>query len=150
MHIEKTRCFRTSLTPARVRLDCRTTLTWCSMSQLPRKPMDARPPELLAPAGGIEALQAALDAGANAVYLGLTSLNARRRARNFTQAQFVAAVRAAHERNVRVYLTLNIDLTQRELGQAARMLQLASDAGADAVLVRDPALLLLKRFFPRL
>ncbi|MGE5610700.1 MAG: U32 family peptidase [Bacillota bacterium] len=106
--------------------------------------------EILAPAGSFEALEAALDAGATAVYLGLKSLNARRGARNFDQDEFIRAVQTAHARGARVYLTLNIDLTQRELGQAARMLELARQAHADAVLVRDPSLLALRPYYPEL
>lgn len=107
-------------------------------------------PELLAPAGDRAALEAALEAGASAVYFGLTTLNARRRAPNFSQPEFVEAVRAAHARGARAYVTLNTDLAERELGQAARILELARQAGADAVLVRDPALLALKPHYPEL
>jgi putative protease len=107
------------------------------------------PMELLAPAGAGEALEAALRSGASAVYLGLRTLNARRRARNFTPDELPDAVQRAHQAGARVYLTLNIDLTQRELGQAARMLELARQCGVDAVLVRDPALLALKPLFPK-
>jgi len=106
--------------------------------------------EILAPAGEWAALDAALDAGADAVYLGLTVLNARRRARNFRQEELARAVEAAHGRGARVYLTLNIDLTDRELGQAARILELARRTGVDAVLIRDPALLALRRQYPEL
>jgi len=107
-------------------------------------------PELLAPAGDWAALQAALEAGATAVYLGLTTLNARRRAQNFRPEEFAPAVAAIHARGARAYLTLNIDLCERELGQAARMLELVRQCHADAVLVRDPALLALKPEFPEL
>lgn len=106
--------------------------------------------ELLAPAGDFEALEAALDAGAGAVYFGLTGLNARRGARNFRQDELPRAVEAVHARGAMAYLTLNIDLTQRELGQAARILELARQNGVDAVLVRDPALLALRRAYPDL
>jgi len=111
-------------------------------------PTPARPPELLAPAGSFDALQAALDAGSDAVYLGLKTLNARRAARNFSPDEFIRAVDLVHQRNARAYLTLNIDLAQRELGQAARILELAAQAKIDAVLVRDPALLALHPFYP--
>ncbi|HEX2971738.1 MAG TPA: peptidase U32 family protein, partial [Tepidisphaeraceae bacterium] len=111
---------------------------------------NAHPLELLAPAGSFEALQAALDAGASAIYLGLKSLNARRGARNFDQEEFARAVETAHAHGARVHLTLNIDLTQRDLGQAARMLELARQVHADAVLVRDPAFLALRPHYPEL
>ncbi len=100
--------------------------------------------ELLAPAGDWAALEAALASGADAVYFGLVTLNARRRAKNFSQDEFVKAVETVNARGAKAYLTLNIDLAQRELGQAARMLELARQCRADAVLVRDPALLALR------
>jgi U32 family peptidase len=106
--------------------------------------------ELLAPAGDWNALEAALAAGADAVYFGLRTLNARRRARNFSQEEFVKAVESVHAREAKAYLTLNIDLTERELGQAARALELARQCRVDAVLVRDPALLALQPQFPEL
>jgi collagenase-like PrtC family protease len=106
--------------------------------------------ELLAPAGDREALRAALDAGADAVYLGLRTLNARRRAKNFSPDEFVKAVEAAHAKGVKVYLTLNTDIAQRELGQAARMLELARQCRTEAVLVRDPAFLALRGQYPEI
>ena len=112
--------------------------------------MSERPLELLAPAGDFACLEAALDAGADAVYLGLESLNARRRARNFKPEEFARAVAAARARGTRVYLTLNIDLAEREVGEAARILELARSCGAAAVLARDPALWALLPAFPGL
>lgn len=111
----------------------------------------ARPvPELLAPAGDWSALEAALEAGADAVYFGLGVLNARRRARNFSPEELARAVAAVHARSARAYLTLNTDIAQRELGQAARILELARQCHVDAVLVRDPALLALRPEYPEL
>jgi putative protease len=106
--------------------------------------------ELLAPAGDWTVLEAALQSGADAVYFGLRTLNARRRAKNFSPDEFVKAVEAVHARGAKAYLTLNIDLAQRELGQAARMLELARQCRADAVLVRDPALLALRGEYPEI
>ncbi len=111
---------------------------------------ESRAVELLAPAGDWAALVASLDAGADAVYLGLTILNARRRARNFDQADLPKAVQMIHQRGARAYLTLNIDFRERDLAQVARALQLAEEAEVDAVLVRDPAVLALKPEFPSL
>jgi U32 family peptidase len=111
---------------------------------------EGRVPELLAPAGDEAALDAAIEAGADAVYLGMTDLNARRRARNFRPEEFPQAVQRAHERGVRVYLTLNTDITEKELPQAARLLELARESGVDAVLVRDPALLALRTEYPQI
>jgi len=120
------------------------------MSDSPQPPDSLLSLELLAPAGDFDCLEAALEAGAGAVYFGLTSLNARRRAKNFRQEEFARAVEEAHARGARAYLALNIDLTQRELGQAARILELARQNRVDAVLVRDPALFALHRAFPEL
>ena len=113
-------------------------------------PADAGPLELLAPAGDPAALEAALDAGASSVYFGFATLNARRGAGNFRQEQFAPAVAAVHARGAKAYLTLNIDLADRELGQAVRMLELARQSGADAVLVRDSALLAFRPLYPEL
>jgi putative protease len=104
--------------------------------------------ELLAPAGDFAALEAALDAGADAVYFGLKILNARRSAKNFSPAEFSRAVQAVHARKARAFLTLNTDLGQRDLGQAARILEFARQCGVDAVLVRDPGLLILRPEYP--
>ena len=79
--------------------------------------------ELLAPAGSREALAAAVQNGADAVYMGLGSFNARRSARNFTDEDFADAVAYCHLHGVRVYLTLNTLLTDRELPEAAENLR---------------------------
>lgn len=107
-------------------------------------------PEILAPAGSPDALEAALDAGADAVYFGLRRLNARRGATNFEPDQLPQTVARIHQAGAKAYLTLNIQLVQRELGLAFRTLQCASDAQVDAVLVTDPALLAAAPHFPRL
>ena len=75
--------------------------------------------ELLAPAGGQEALDAAVQSGADAVYMGFCAVNARRSARNFSDEEFRAAVSYCHLRGVKVFLTLSTLLTDRELPQAA-------------------------------
>ncbi len=106
--------------------------------------------EILAPAGGVDALDAALAAGANAVYFGLKHLNARRGAQNFLPEELPSLVEKVSAAGAKAYLTLNISLTQRELGLAIRTLAMAEQAGVDAVLVRDPALLAVRRFFPKL
>ena len=74
--------------------------------------------ELLSPAGSPEALRAAVQCGAGAVYLGWGDFNARRNAKNFTDEEFAGALRYCHERGVRVFLTLNTLLTDRELPRA--------------------------------
>jgi collagenase-like PrtC family protease len=106
--------------------------------------------ELLAPAGSPTVLRAAIEAGADAVYFGLKELNARIGAENFNQENLADNVRFAHEHHAKAYLTLNIDISQRELGQAARQLELARQCKVDAVLVKDPAILKLRTCFPEL
>lgn len=80
---------------------------------------------------------AAVQSGADAVYMGFGAFNARRSAQNFTDESFLEAVRYCHLRGVKVYLTLNTLLTDREMNEAADALRKASDMGADAVLVQD-------------
>ena len=92
--------------------------------------------ELLAPAGSMEALTAAVQNGADAVYMGFGDFNARRNAKNFTEADFAAAISYCHLRGVKVYLTLNTLLTDRELPAAADLARRAAELGADAVLVQ--------------
>ena len=107
--------------------------------------------ELLAPAGSPEAVAAAVQNGADAVYLGFGDFNARRSAKNFTQEEAAAAVSYCHLRGSKVYLTLNTLLTDRELPAAARLAVQASEMGVDAVLVQDLGVLrMLKQAAPDL
>ena len=101
--------------------------------------------ELLSPAGSRASLEAAVQSGADAVYMGFGAFNARRNAKNFTDEEFADAVAYCHLRGVRVFLTLNTLLTDRELPQAAEALRKASDMGVDAVLVQDWGALTLAR-----
>ena len=105
--------------------------------------------ELLSPAGSRASLEAAVQAGADAVYMGFGAFNARRNAKNFTDEEFADAVAYCHLRGVRVFLTLNTLLTDRELPQAAEALRRASDMGVDAVLVQDWGALTLARELSR-
>lgn len=101
--------------------------------------------ELLAPAGDFACLEAAIEAGADAVYLGLSLLNARRSARNFTPNELSRAVETAEKHGVHTHLTLNIDITRRETGAAARILAIAREAGVSAIIARDLAVVGLWR-----
>ena len=101
--------------------------------------------ELLAPAGSMEAVAAAVQNGADAVYLGYGDFNARRNAKNFSQEEFAAAVSYCHVRGAKVYLTLNTLLTDRELPKAAEVAAQASAIGADAVLIQDLGVLRMLR-----
>ena len=101
--------------------------------------------ELLSPAGSQEALIAAVQNGADAVYLGFGDFNARRNAKNFSEEEVAAAVSYCHLRGVKVFLTMNTLLTDRELPAAAEHAAKASDMGVDAVLVQDLGVLRMLR-----
>ena len=101
--------------------------------------------ELLSPAGHWEAMTAAVQNGADAVYLGCGDLNARRGAKNFTREDLPRAVDHCHLRGVKVYLTLNTLPSDRELAQAEGLLRLASRCGVDGVIVQDWGLAALAR-----
>ncbi|HAU32137.1 MAG TPA: peptidase U32 [Desulfotomaculum sp.] len=94
-------------------------------------------PELLAPAGGWESFVAAVQNGADAVYLGGRMFNARRSAINFENQEIVRAIEYAHLRGVKVYVTVNILIADREMEEAAGFLLFLYNAGADAVIVQD-------------
>ena len=93
--------------------------------------------ELLSPAGSPEGVIAAVQNGADAIYMGLGNFNARRGAKNFTDEEFVKAVRYCHVRGCKVYVTLNTLVNDREMRDAVAAAKLASDAGADALIVQD-------------
>ena len=108
-------------------------------------------PELLSPAGSPESLRAAVQHGADAVYLGWGEFNARRSAKNFSDEEFREALRYCHARGVRVFLTLNTLLTDRELPKAVETAAEACRQGIDAVLVQDWGLFdLLRKSLPDL
>ena len=93
--------------------------------------------ELLSPAGSPEAVIAAVQNGADAVYLGLGDFNARRGARNFTDDEFQRAVRYCHIRGCRVYVTMNTLVDDREMERAVNTAALASGMGADGIIIQD-------------
>ena len=93
--------------------------------------------ELLAPAGSMEALRAAVQNGANAVYLGCGSFNARQGAKNFTPQTLTEAVKYCHVRGVAVHLTLNTLVSDRETQEAAELIRHAARSGVDAFIVQD-------------
>ncbi len=110
-----------------------------------------RLPELLAPAGSPEALEAAFLAGADAVYLGGSRFNARLNAHNFDTAELREAVTHAHRMGGRVYLTLNTLVWDRELPDALEAAYEAAAAGVDALIIADVgAAALIHRALPNL
>ena len=93
--------------------------------------------ELLAPAGSMEALRAAVQNGANAVYLGCGAFNARQSAKNFTPQALTEAVKYCHIRGVAVHLTLNTLASDKELSEVAELIRHAAVSGVDAFIVQD-------------
>ena len=95
-------------------------------------------PELLAPAGGPEPFNAALAAGADAIYCGLgNDFNARRGAKNFDDESFAAACRRAHLAGARVYVTVNVAISTEELPRVLELVRRAWRLGADAFIIQD-------------
>lgn len=94
-------------------------------------------PELLAPAGDRDALEAAVRAGADAVYFGLQGFNARARATNFDAAELGATMRWLHEHGARGYVTLNTLVFDAELPSVEAAVRACAEAGVDAVIVQD-------------
>lgn len=108
-------------------------------------------PELLLPAGNPEAFHAALEGGADAIYLGLKSFNARGRAKNFTNTQLLTMIQTAEKKNAKIYLTLNTLIKNSELPELLDTLYLISQTKAGAVIIQDLGILfLIKKLFPKL
>lgn len=106
-------------------------------------------PELLAPAGGPEPFYAALAASADAIYCGMGSFNARRKADNFTDESFEAACRAAHLAGSRVYVTVNIVIKDEEMSEALSLVDRCWRLGADAFIIQDWGLFFeIRRLMP--
>ncbi len=93
--------------------------------------------ELCAPAGTVEGLVAAVDAGADAAYLGLVEFSARMRARNFTMKTLAYAVPYAHSHNVKIYVAFNTLIKQAELERAVHCLYQLEQIGVDGLIVQD-------------
>jgi putative protease len=106
-------------------------------------------PELLSPAGSLDAVRAALANGADAVYLGAERFNARDEGAQLTLEEVGEACRLAHERGRRIYLTLNILVKPAELTDALMFLGDAIDLGVDAAIVQDVGLVrLIQQVYP--
>ncbi len=97
-------------------------------------------PELLAPAGGLDQMLAAIAAGADAIYAGLGGFNARVSAHGFTDNEFARGCAVAHAHGVRVYVTLNVFVFDDELSDAVALGAHALELGADALIVADAGL----------
>lgn len=119
------------------------------MPVAPRGPFAKPVPELLAPAGSLEAVRAAVANGADAVYLGASKFNARDDGAQLTLEELEQACLVAHERGARIYLTLNILVKPQELRDALLYLGECIDRGVDAAIVQDIGLIrLIQRAYP--
>ena len=105
--------------------------------------------ELLAPAGNIESLHAAVQSGADAVYLGGSKFSARAYASNFDEETMKKAVDYCHIYGVKVYVTVNILLKEKELKEALEYVKYLYNIGVDALIIQDTGLFyLIKRYLP--
>jgi len=107
--------------------------------------------ELLAPGGGVDAIKAAIIAGADAVYCGLDVFNARNRASNVSFDELVGVIKLAHEYQCKIFLTLNIVMLEREFKSLASLLSKLVNTTLDGVIIQDIGLFnLITTHFPSL
>ncbi len=104
-----------------------------------------RKPELLVPAKNLECMKKAIEHGADSVYMGYSKFNARMFGKNFSVSEFKDGLTYAHERGVKVYLTLNILIKQHELEDAIALAKQAISDGVDGILTQDLGLALAIR-----
>ncbi|MEE9326982.1 MAG: peptidase U32 family protein [Cocleimonas sp.] len=107
--------------------------------------------ELLAPGGDVEAIKAAVIAGANAVYCGLDKFNARNRASNLSFDDLTGIIRLAHKYDCEVFLTVNVVILEQELPTLINLLNKLVNSGIDGIIVQDLGVFnLVKKYFPTL
>jgi putative protease len=107
--------------------------------------------ELLAPGGDIEAIKAAIVAGANAVYCGLDVFNARNRASNLSLDELSGAIRLAHKSNCEIFLTLNVVILEHEIPKLIKVLNQIVNIGIDGIIVQDLGVFnIVRKYFPTL
>ncbi len=107
--------------------------------------------ELLAPAGNIDSFKAACQNGADAIYMGVTNYNARAMAQNFDINSYIEAIKYAHLRGIKVYLTLNTLMNEEEFEDALNIVKELYEYNLDAVIIQDIGLfMLLHELFPNL
>ena len=112
---------------------------------------DQKKPELLAPSGSLEAFFAAMENGADAVYVGLKAMSARAKAKNFSLSDLESMLAYAHARDRRIYVTLNTLVKEKELPHLIDTLSNLEAIGADAVIIQDMAIAhLVQNHFPGL
>ena len=107
--------------------------------------MGYRVPELVCPAGDWASLKAVMESGADSVYFGVKGLNMRHYARNFDPLELKKLMAVLHEKNIKGYLALNSIVMNHELPKVKRVLALAREAGVDAVILWDMAVLAAAR-----
>ena len=113
--------------------------------------MNRKLPELLSPAGSFEALKAAIDGGADAIYMGGASFNARINAKNFGEDEMSEAIRLAHSYGVKLYQTVNTMVYDREMSDLLHAAESSARAGIDAFIVSDiGAAELLRSYLPEI
>lgn len=106
-------------------------------------------PEVLSPAGDIDTFKECIYSGCDAIYLGLPKFNARMRAENITLENLPNLIRFAHLKKVKVYITLNTILTDKEIKEAVALCKEAWDMGVDAFIVQDIGLISeIKKNYP--
>lgn len=93
--------------------------------------------EILAPCGGVESLTAALNAGADAVYVGMKKFSARKNAENFSDEELSWAIRECHKRGVKLYVTLNTLIYDDEIEEFSECVETAARSGADGLIIQD-------------
>lgn len=107
--------------------------------------------ELLAPGGDVEAIKAAVIAGANAVYCGLDNFNARNRASNLSFDDLSGILRLAHQYHCEVFLTLNVVILEQEIASLIKLLNKLVNSGIDGIIVQDLGVFnLVRKYFPTL
>ena len=107
--------------------------------------------ELLAPGGDVEAIKAAIVAGANAVYCGLDNFNARNRATNLSFDDLTGVLRLAHQHACEVFLTLNVVILEQEIPALFKLLNRLVNTSIDGIIVQDLGVFnLVKKYFPSL
>ncbi|MCK5918743.1 MAG: U32 family peptidase, partial [Cocleimonas sp.] len=113
--------------------------------------MNVKKLELLAPGGDVEAIKAAIVAGANAVYCGLDTFNARNRATNLSFDHLIGILRLAHKHNCEVFLTINVVILEQEIPALFKLLNRLVNTRIDGIIVQDLGLFnLVKKHFPTL
>ncbi len=107
--------------------------------------------ELLAPGGDVEAIKAAVVAGANAIYCGLANFNARNRAANLSFEDLTGILRLAHKYDCEVFLTVNVVILEHEIPMLVKLLNKLVNSGIDGIIVQDLGIFnLVKKHFPNL